>query len=305
MADIDVSGTDIIAPLAGDVYFVKGEHRGKFPSCNGLLLNGTETVLIDAGMGRDVITEVDCIARIDTVILSHSHPDHIRHGFMLEDRRLIYPKETPASVADLNLLGERFIGTPEGGSRWAGLVREVFDVSPLRLPDDRYEHGTTLDFGSVRLRPIHAPGHLDDHYCFFEEVTETLFTTDIDLTRFGPWYGNPESHVETFKQSIRAIMTLPYQRVCTSHREPLEGDARAEFEAFLAVFDRHQDMILQYCGTPVSVDDIAAQSPFYRNGLPDRVIQHAFEARMISKIMEALVTDGRVTEVNGRYVRAS
>ena len=294
---------DYVKEIAEGLYFVFGEGRGLFPFSHSLLLKGKETVLVDAGIGESRIREIEDNTPIDVLIISHSHPDHTRYWHLFDDRHILLPKETPWVVSDLLLLGERFTGTPERGAHWAKSIADAFDIHPMREPDARYSDGDVLDFGGQALQAIHTPGHLNDHYCFFHEESGTLFTTDIDLTPFGPWYGNTESDIEQFKESTRMIMNLPYQRVCTSHRAPIEGDATAEFEAFLKIFDRHRQMILDLCSPPRTLEEIGATSPFYDDRLPEKIVQQIFEENMAEKHLKMLIRDGLVEEANGVYSR--
>lgn len=291
-----------ISRLCEHIFFVAGENRGRFPACHGLLLKGNETVLIDAGVGEARIAEIDRTDRIDVLIVTHSHPDHIRHWYLLEDRLIVMPRETPDSVADLDRLGQRFMGSADAGKEWARYVR-TFGVRGVRKPDRRYSDGEVLELGGCRLEAIRAPGHLTDHYCFFDRATRTLLTTDIDLTSFGPWYGNPEADIETFRDDVKRVMSLPYERVCSSHRMPITGDASEYFQKFLESFSRQSRAVLDLCDPPASLEDIVAASPIYGNGLADKFLQKAFETTMVKKNIEILLRDGSLEEQRGRYVR--
>uniref|UniRef100_A0A7C4ETS2 MBL fold metallo-hydrolase n=1 Tax=Desulfomonile tiedjei TaxID=2358 RepID=A0A7C4ETS2_9BACT len=293
----------LITPIEGNLFFVAGEGNGKFPACHGFLLKGRENVLIDAGMGLERLAELDRKHRIDVLIITHSHPDHIRHGFYLQDRRIMMPQETPESVSDLCALGERFMGTRKDGEEWASFVSEEFGVRALRLPDERFGDGDVLELGGCRLQAIHAPGHLLDHYCFLELNSGTLITTDIDLTAFGPWCGNPESDLELFKESVKRVMSVPHRRVCSSHKAPIEGPGLRWFQTFLQAFDRQKKLVLDLCDVPMTLDQLARKSPFYRNTLKYRNVQFLFERQMIMKHLSALQREGLVRESNGLYRR--
>jgi glyoxylase-like metal-dependent hydrolase (beta-lactamase superfamily II) len=211
------------------------------------------------------------------------------------------PRQTPDSVEDLQTLGERFTGNREDGAHWAWLVSEVFGVKALREPDDRYEDGQIIDVGGFKLRAVHCPGHVEDHYCFLEETTGTLLSIDIDLTAFGPWYGNPESDLEEFRDSVKKVMDLDFKRVCSSHRLPIEGDAAEEFQGFLSKFDQRLNMVGDLCKEPKTLDDLANISPFYNDKLPDKRIQYIFEKKMSLKNLEVLIRQGRVLKEGDHY----
>jgi hydroxyacylglutathione hydrolase len=290
-----------VVELAPDLYLISGKNKARFPYCNAFLITGSETVLIDTGVGVVRLKELDESLRIDKIIISHPHPDHISGFKVLKDRTLLLPAETPDSVNDLVHLGTRFTGTSENGVLWAEFAKNSLGLEPLRNPDGRFSDGDILDFGSVRLEAIRAPGHLPDHYCFLDHCSKTLLTTDIDFTSFGPWYGNPECEITPFKESIRKIMDLPYLRVCSSHKPAMEGDAADEFTAYLELFKHQRRRILNLCDPPATLEQMVHVSPFYGNKLNDKRIQEIFERNMILKNLELLIRDGRVEEKNGFY----
>lgn len=291
-----------IQRIADNIYILHAPQRGQFPYCHGFFFTGEENILIDAGMDEDLIRRIDKEIGIDTLVISHSHPDHIRRWHVLGHRRLLLPAETPDSVYDLNLLGERFTGTGERGIRWADVIGKTLGLRPLREPDGRFSHGDIFDTGTARIEAIHAPGHLDDHYCFFEHKTGTLITTDIDFSSFGPWYGNPEGRIKPFRDSVRKIMSMQYSRVCTSHKLPHEGDATDRFNAYLASFDRQKQEVYDFLGTGKTLHEIAEGSPFYKNKFMDTVIQYAFEEHMAAENLGILIEEGKVVEDGGVFV---
>ena len=294
---------DYIYEIAENFYFVQGEGRGYFPFCNGYLLSGKETVLIDVGIGAKRIQEIDEKKRIDVVIITHSHPDHILNWYLLKDRHLLLPKETPDAVHDLERLGLRFAGSREGGARWVEVFGRGLGLQPVRAPNGRFADSEVLNIGGTELETIHAPGHLNDHYCFLDRKSGTLITTDIDFSSFGPWYCNPEADIELFRESIRKIMSLPCSRVCSSHKAPVKGRAADDFETFLAGFDRHRHTLLNLCHHPTTVEEIISVSPFFKDRIPDTLIQRTFEGNMIKKTLTLLKRDGLVKESNGSFQR--
>lgn len=282
---------------------IEGENQARFPFCNAFLITGPETVLIDTGIGERRLAQLDRERRIDRVIISHSHPDHIAGCHLLADRHLMLPAETGPEVHDLLKLGERFTGTPERGKKWAAFVKKHLNLEPLREPDARYGNGDILDFGSVRLEAIFVPGHLDDHYCFFDHQSRTLLTTDIDFSSFGPWYGNPECAIRPFASGIQHVMRYPFDQVCSSHKPPIKGRAAATdaFDRFLELFDVHRELIFNLCDPPATLDQMVAISPFYKNRLGDTFVQNVFERNMIRKNLELLKKDSRIMETDGVF----
>ena len=295
-----------IRPVAPDIYLAEGPNEGRFPHCNAFVLLGDRTVLIDTGIGERRIREIDRQQRIDSLIISHSHPDHLRAWHALADRELWVPAQTPASVHDLSQLGLRFTGSPEDAAYWADLARHTYGLRPLRSPDHRFADDQRLDIGNLCLKAIHLPGHLDDHYGFLETRTGTLFSTDIDFTGFGPWYGNPESDLPAFINSIDMLRRLSFRQICSSHKPPIGQDtADAAFDAYLAALDRQKTAVVDLCRQTMDLDAMVAASPFYGNRMPDPVLQRIFETRMIRALLRLLMAEGRVRQTPLGYRSAT
>lgn len=290
-----------ISKICENIYLVEAPERGQFPYSHSFLFTGEENILLDAGTDEELIKRIDREIGIDTLVISHSHPDHIRRWSVLAHRKLLLPEETPDSVYDIESLGERYVGTRERGLHWVDAIGKRLGIEPLRRPDGRFGNGDMLDNGTCRIEAIHAPGHLDDHYCFFEHNSGTLFSTDIDFTGFGPWYGNPEGRIRPFIDSVKKVMNFRYRRVCTSHKAPYEGNATGRFEAFLAAFCRQKNEVLALLGSGKTLEELVAISPFYRNRFFDIRIQNYFEEHMIAENLAILIDDELVREVGGVY----
>lgn len=289
--------------ICDNVYLISTPNKGQFPYCYSFLIAGNENILIDAGTDKDILRAIDHDTGIDVLVISHSHPDHIRSWDALSHRKLYLPAETPDTVYDLEKLGERYMGTRERGIHWVNTIARQLDIIPFREPDARFSHGTVFENGQTRIEAIYSPGHLDDHYCFFEHRSGTLITTDIDFTSFGPWYGNPEGKIKPFKESIETVMKMPYRRVCTSHKRPNEGDSTNWFRVFMDGFERQKNRILELLGQGgKTIDELVSISPFYNNRFMDKIIQNVFEENMSLKNLEILMEEKRVYEMNGRYI---
>ena len=291
-----------VKEIASNIYLLDAPKNGQFPYCYGFLFTGDKNILIDAGADEELILSIDRKIGIDTLIISHTHPDHIRCWHLLSHRELFLPMETPDSVHKLESLGERFVGSRERGIYWADIIGRLLDLQPFRQPDGRYSDGDIFDIGTLRIEAIHNPGHLNDHYCFFEHITGTLFATDIDFTSFGPWYGNPEGRIKPFKAGIRELMKLPYKRVCSSHKIPPEGDATALFNNFLAAFDRQKEQVFSVIGSGKNLHEIIKASPIYNNKFMDPILQYAFEENLVHENLLMLLEENRIIKDGELYI---
>ena len=172
----------------------------------------------------------------------------------------------------------------------------------MRRPDHRFDDGEILDFGSIQIQAISAPGHLDDHYCFLETTSGTLFSIDIDFTGFGPWYGNPEGDIQRFRKSVMMLRSLPFSRICASHKLPIpKSESDDAFDRYLNAFDRQKAAVFDLCRHGMDLEAMVRISPFYRNRMPDSTLQRIFETQMIRKNLDLLFRENRIVEEKGQY----
>jgi glyoxylase-like metal-dependent hydrolase (beta-lactamase superfamily II) len=291
----------MIEPLTEGLYLVIGANNGRFPWSHSVLAAGDSVVLFDTGCGADAIAEADKEFRIDLVVNSHTHPDHFSGNHLLRGRDLLVPEMFAGILADLDQMSVRLAGGGPAAAEWKRLVRETLGHEPVP-PTATYTDGDLIDVGRMRFRAIHTPGHLADHFCFFEEETGILLSFDIDLTPFGPWYGHVECDLDDFCASLCRILKLKPKMIVPSHRRPVT-DIHGEMAAFNAIFrDRNEKILEMLDGVALKPEGLADLSPIYGLGRHDSALFHYFESRMIEKHLELLARRGlAVREADGTY----
>jgi hypothetical protein len=130
-----------------------------------------------------------------------------------------------------------------------------------------------------------------------------MLTTDIDLTSFGPWYANPESRIDDFIDSIERVISYEIETVVSSHLGVIRDNIRERFDQFLAGFKERDENILEFLSSPRSMDDFVDRALIYKKYPYMASILRFFEAEMINKHLDRLMSKGLVTEKNGRFFR--
>jgi glyoxylase-like metal-dependent hydrolase (beta-lactamase superfamily II) len=282
-----------------------GERAGKYPSGNSLLVRGAgEVALIDPSLGLHARRAAgEMLPRVDRLLVSHCHEDHIAGCSLYPAAPCHAPRLEIGALVSLDGLMELY-GYPEPiGSGWRKALVEQFHFVPR--PDALgYGEGDCFDVGGARIRAIHAPGHTFGHSLFHVEPDDVLYLADIELSSFGPYYGDAASSLADFERSLTRVREIPARYYATFHHiGVLEGRAAflERLDRFCAVIGDRERRLLAYLAEPHTLDEIALHRFVYRPGDPVSFATPV-ERHSMKQHVERLLASGQVREVEpGRY----
>jgi glyoxylase-like metal-dependent hydrolase (beta-lactamase superfamily II) len=287
----------------GRATVLAGDDGGRYPHGHAMVVEGREErVLIDPSLSVAAAPPLAGIARL---LISHAHEDHLAGV-------LRYPT-TPIHAHEADVEGLRSLDglmavygmPPATEARWRQEVVERFHYVP-RPDAAAFRDGERFDIGGVTLHAIHLPGHTSGHSAFLVEPDGVLFLADIDLSSFGPYYGDAASSIDAFEHSlVRCRMLEARFYVTFHHKGVVEG--RAAFLSLLddyaAVIGRREQTLAQWLGEPHTLDEIVAHRFIYRPHVTTLFVE-AVERRSAVLHLERLIQRGVVAEVEpGRFAR--
>ena len=162
-------------------------------------------VVIDAPHDASAIVAGVGDRRVDGIVCTHGHNDHIN-----------------AAVALAEATGAPVALHPADEMLWRG-------VYPDRSPDMALTDGDLLDLGGAHLRVLHTPGHSPGGVCLHLAEAGVVFSGDT-LFAGGPGAtGRSWSDFPTIVESIRTrLLTLPPETVVhTGHGDSTTVGAEA------------------------------------------------------------------------------
>lgn len=289
----------------GNVTVLVGAQEGRYPDGNTLVVRGgSQTLLFDPSLS---IFEQgpSAAAGIDAVVLSHVHEDHIPGLVHFTDRPVfVHHEDHPALASMEGLL--RAYGYDDIVEEWRRELLEDFHVS-FRPDATAYDDGATWDLGvGVRVTAVHLPGHTSGHCGLLVEPDGFFYVADIELTGFGPFYGDATSDLERFEASLARCRDIEARWYGTFHHKGVvegSGTFRRELDAFAAVIERREQELLAELATPRTLDELAHHRFLYRPHVELNFL-FAVERRSAALHVAKLLRQGRVQEVEpGRYRR--
>jgi glyoxylase-like metal-dependent hydrolase (beta-lactamase superfamily II) len=261
-----------------------------------------ESVVIDPGLG--LLPRRDRLPRVDRVLNSHCHEDHIAGNHLFADAPWHLHEADRPGIASLEGLMAIY-GYPEPFlAPLRRVVVEQFHFVPN--PDARaFRDGDVFDLGGARIRVLHAPGHTRGHCFFWIEPEDVLYLGDVDLSSFGPYYGDAWSDLLDFERTLAALRELRPRHWATFHHVGVISEPaafRERLDRFEARIGEREERLLEYLrGAPRTLAEIARHRFVYRAD-DDVPWAEPVEARSMAQHLARLCASGRVREVErGRY----
>jgi len=275
MPDVDVWSERVTVALGQNPSLFTG------PGTNTYLVGtGPERILLDPGQGvpgylpvlERAMERAGC-RRIQEIVLTHGHPDHIggvravreRHG-KLRVSKFPWP-EADAHYADLE----------------------------LQLLDD----GAVARTEGATLRGVHTPGHAPDHLCFVLEEERALFSGDNVLGVGTTVIPNQNGDLAQYLASLAKLLELRPQRIYPAHGPVIE-DGVAKLREYIAHrHERERQILAALERGPAEVREIVK---IVYAAYPEAL--HAAAAQSTSQHLRKLEREGRVHSSGGDALTA-
>lgn len=168
-----------------------------------------------------------------------------------------------------------------------------------------YRDGMVWELGGSRVRAFHMPGHTAGHCVLLVEPEGVAFIGDIDLTGFGPYYGDATSNLGDFRRTLQRLPEIPARVWVTSHHRGVYTDRDRflhDLAAFAGKIDERERRLLGWLeAAPLTLDALVARRLLYPPHIQELWVDDA-ERRTIAQHLDELIANGRVAvDAEGSY----
>src|SRR5262249_14193 len=129
-----------------------------------------------------------------------------------------------------------------------------------------YDDGEVFALGGVQVRAIHLPGHTRGHCVLLVEPEGVLFLGDIDLSGFGPYYGDAWSDLEDFERSLERVREIDARVWVSFHHVGVIEDRAtflAKLDRFTAKIAEREQALLEFLRVPRSLAEMVQHRFLY------------------------------------------
>jgi glyoxylase-like metal-dependent hydrolase (beta-lactamase superfamily II) len=282
----------------GPVSVYAGEKSGKYPDGNQVMARGADTLaafdtpLVANRLGAELLDA-------DLVLLGHVHEDHMAGLHRLRNAPLYVHEADVEAARSWEGLSRHYGYAPDVLAGMRTAIERDFSYAPR--PDAQpYSEGAAWDLGGgVKVSAFHMPGHTSGHCVLLVEPGGIAFIGDIDLSSFGPYYGDATSSLAEFRRTLEAVKRIPAKIWITSHHKGVITEKEtflALLQAFASRIDAREDAIAGYLERhPSTLAELVAHRFVYPRNLEGLYYADA-ERRTIEQHLAELAHAGRVIQ---------
>jgi glyoxylase-like metal-dependent hydrolase (beta-lactamase superfamily II) len=287
----------------GRVTVFFGEKNGKYPDANQVIVRGSDTqVAFDTPITANHIGPE--FEASDMVILGHVHEDHMAALHLLPDAPVHVHEADLAAAQSWEGLRAAYGSDESYVDEMLAKFKRDFFYAPR--PDAiGYKDGAAWDLGQSRVRAFHLPGHTAGHCALLVEPEGVAFIGDIDLSGFGPYYGDASSDLSDFRRSLKRVADIPAKVWVTSHHRGVYADREKflrDLAAYTATLDARDKRLMDLLReSPKTLAQLVECRLLYPPGHQDLWVVDA-ETRSISAHLTEMLDGGQVqVDENGVY----
>lgn len=284
--------------ITENIYVIPGKNKGRFPFCHCVFIKDEVNVLIDSAAGEENLAPVK--DRVDIIINTHYHPDHIRGNGLFPKARILCHEADILPLTNyqrmLHYTGFEYFTEQEFSK-----IMQIIDYRESRV-DGTFFDGELLDFGRSKLRVIHTPGHSPGHCCFLDENSGILIGGDIDLTSFGPWYGHALSDVDEFERSMKKTIALGAELFISGHEDGyITHVVTQRLKDYAAKIPERDSSIIRALHKPLTLQELSNQFIFYPHHPEPMFLFQFFEQTMVKKHLARLEKQDKIIRVENKW----
>ena len=247
--------------LYKECYFLKVEKTGIVDSSSILVIRDAKGLIcVEIGGGGESnihqtlrLFELERlkVADIHTVIISHTHADHMGAiGYFRElvPRIIVVDHEIDAPFLQDNTQLNRIFDTDLAVQHFPANRFDILDFyrtfCPISetTPDRVVVEGEILECGEFLFEVIHTPGHHPGHISLFDRTRGVLFVGDM-VGMEVPFYTPSSGGVEGYLKSMEKYVALDPRRIIPSHGDLIDDPAVAIEGAMKKVKRREERLI--------------------------------------------------------------
>lgn len=253
-------------PISNTITYIEATDVHPSLSCAALVISSAPRIVIDLNLSdRDteaVLTEL----QPEQAYTTHFHLDHSRFWVLVE-KHSTADFFIPSGEEQILARREEYLKQTPGPKSMAQVWESFLEIIRYR----EIKHYRTFDethhirSGSNIIECIRTPGHSPSHTSFYLPSERILFTGDLGLGKFGPWYGWANCSIPDYIESLLKLKGMKTNILLTSHEGIFRTGIDAVWDNCLFQFFRRERDIRHQLDQGKTVAEMVAKGIYFTN----------------------------------------
>jgi glyoxylase-like metal-dependent hydrolase (beta-lactamase superfamily II) len=246
------------------IMYVEPDSMARFSSCAGLMVQSRKRIFIDMNSGEADIRTLLEQTPPDAAVITHFHLDHCvwTHWAEKAGVRIFVPAKEAAFLTSLDHVVRHTAGPLGYGEQWRAFAEKTLGFRALTHFSPYDQETVFLEF-VPEMVVMATPGHSPGHTSFYFPDDRILFSGDLGLDRFGPWYGWQNCDIRDLVTSLLRLDGMRIDLVLSSHGGMIQKGISDIFMAGITEMLRREHHILLQLSAGRSEADIIENGVFY------------------------------------------
>lgn len=288
----------------GDLELVWAQNSRDFFFSNSIVLHGDPMIVVDPSANFTYFERLSKTPVTQYVLNTHYHSDHRALNSLFKKATFMCHAAEAKAMTDW----ESFLAHLDSNqdSPYLNWVQQLWTQMNIRVtpPTQLLQDGDWIEGEHLKMQAVHLPGHTPGMIGLLIPEANLFFTADIDLTPFGPWYGNTVSSISNFKTSVAKARAIETEYYVTSHGQRLftRDEYLKKIDRFAQYFEKREEAIITALqSSPQTIDQLTEAGIIYRKALLGDPLHYYFSNKMIEKHLEGFISAGLVVADGTEY----
>jgi hydroxyacylglutathione hydrolase len=245
--------------------FLEPDDMRLFKACAGVMVQTTRKLVIDTNMGPETAAFLHA-EQPQAAIISHYHLDHAVWTTVAQKHtqaEVFIPSGEESYLTDIDFFLEHTAGPYGPVEAWRHFSVKESGYRELE-GTTTYHPGRSFSDRHLSIVCLDTSGHSPAHRSFYFPEDKVLFTGDMGVDRFGPWYGWVNCDLRHLVESILHLRGLPVDVLLTSHGGMLTSRIDAAWHQALRHLLKREQGVATRLEAGLRPETIVAEGIFFK-----------------------------------------
>ena len=199
----------------------------------------SEIIFVDSGMSLPIIKkfreelEKETGKKASTLVITHTHGDHVFGNQVFSDCRIIASKHTKERM----VVSKENDWTPEKIEEWKKTAEDptALDGLEIVLPTESFEHAIEIDDYDTKIIIKNTGGHTaGSSYVYYPKAKALIAGDNLFINSF-PWAGDQSANPQAWIDAFKEYLSLDVEFFIPGHGHV---SSKAEVQEYLDYFEK-------------------------------------------------------------------